>query len=86
MCIRDRAYAGRNYLPFLIQPYSVVRPLLFNCLEIMQLRSTSQDAGMERMIAALPVSYTHLDVYKRQTLTRALHGDAARDRVSAPET
>lgn len=52
-CDEHMAYAGRNYLPFLIQPYSVVRPLLFNCLEIMQLRSTSQDAGMERMIAAL---------------------------------
>lgn len=52
-CDEHMAYAGRHYLPFLIQPYSVVRPLLFNCLEIMQLRSTSQDAGMERMIAAL---------------------------------
>lgn len=52
-CEEHMAYAGRNYLPFLIQPYAFVRPLLLNCLEIMQLRSTSQDAGMERMIEAL---------------------------------
>lgn len=52
-CEEHMAYAGRNYLPFLIQPYSIVRPLLLNCLEIMQLRSSSQDAGMEHTIQAL---------------------------------
>lgn len=52
-CEEHMAYAGKNYLPFLLQPYATMRPLLLNCLEIMGLRSTSHDAMMERMIAAL---------------------------------
>ena len=52
-CDEHMAYAGRNYLPFMLQPYGVVRPLLFNGLELMTLRSTSQDAGMEPLIAAV---------------------------------
>jgi len=47
------AYAGRNYLPFLLAPYGTLRPLLFNCLEIMGLRAASQDPSMERMISAV---------------------------------
>lgn len=52
-CDEHMAYAGRNYLPFMLQPYGVIRPLLFNSLELMTLRSTSQDAGMEPLIAAV---------------------------------
>ncbi|WP_313035973.1 Tn3 family transposase [Stenotrophomonas acidaminiphila] len=52
-CEEHMAYAGKNYLPFLLQPYATTKPLLLNCLEIMGLRSTSQDATMERMISAL---------------------------------
>ena len=52
-CEEHMAYAGKNYLPFLLQPYGTWRPLLFNCLEIMALRSTSQDATIERMIAVV---------------------------------
>ncbi|MFP5325810.1 MAG: Tn3 family transposase, partial [Gammaproteobacteria bacterium] len=52
-CDEHMAYAGRNYLPFLLAPYGTLRPLLFNCLEIMGLRAASQDPGMERMIGAV---------------------------------
>ncbi|WP_374356486.1 Tn3 family transposase, partial [Chitinimonas sp.] len=52
-CEEHMAFAGRNHLPFMLQPYQNVRPLLFNCLEIMSLRSTSQDTSMERLIASL---------------------------------
>ncbi len=52
-CDEHMAYAGKNYLPFLVKPYATTRPLLLNCLEIMGLESTSQDATMERMIAIL---------------------------------
>src|SRR3546814_4224601 len=38
-CDEHMAYAGRNYLPFLLGPYGTLRPLLFNCLEIMGLRA-----------------------------------------------
>ncbi|MGH8420771.1 MAG: Tn3 family transposase [Pseudomonas fluorescens] len=52
-CDEHMAYAGRNYLPFLLTPYGTLRPLLFNCLEIMGLRASSQDPSMERMIGAV---------------------------------
>lgn len=52
-CEEHMAYAGRNYLPFLLAPYGSMRPLLFNCLEIMGLRASSQDPVMPRMIAAV---------------------------------
>ncbi|ODU40551.1 MAG: transposase [Lysobacteraceae bacterium SCN 69-123] len=52
-CDEHLAYAGRNYLPFLLAPYGTMRPLLFNCLEIMGLRAASQDPSMERMIDAV---------------------------------
>ncbi|MCC8769962.1 Tn3 family transposase, partial [Xanthomonas euvesicatoria pv. euvesicatoria] len=52
-CEEHMAYAGRNYLPFLLAPYGTLRPLLLNCLEIMGLRAASQDPSMERMIAAV---------------------------------
>jgi len=54
-CDEHMAYAGRNYLPFLLAPYGTLRPLLFNCLEIMGLRAASQDPSMERMIGAVLV-------------------------------
>ncbi len=52
-CEEHMAYAGKNYLPFMLQPYGAVRPLLFNGLELMNLRATSHDAGMEPLIAAV---------------------------------
>ena len=52
-CDEHLAYAGRNHLPFLLQPYKSVRSQLFNCLEIMSPRTTSSDKETERMIGAL---------------------------------
>ncbi|WP_148715761.1 Tn3 family transposase [Chitinolyticbacter meiyuanensis] len=52
-CEAHMAFAGRNHLPFLIRPYQKNRSLLLNCLEIMALRSTSQDASMEKLIEVL---------------------------------
>ncbi|WP_125077094.1 Tn3 family transposase [Pseudoxanthomonas sp. SGT-18] len=75
-CEEHMAYAGRNYLPFLLQPYSIVRPLLLNCLEIMGLRSTSQDAGMERLIDVV----LSLRTQRRELLEAASLGlDAEKD-------
>lgn len=52
-CEAHMAFAGRNHLPFMLQPYQNIRPLLFNCLEIMALQSTSQDVTLERLISLL---------------------------------
>lgn len=52
-CEQHLAYAGRNYLPFMLQPYKAVRAQLLNCLEISAPRSSSEDLIMERMIAVL---------------------------------
>jgi TnpA family transposase len=55
-CEEHMAYANRNYLPFLLKPFQTIRPLLFNCLEIMAPRSTSSDKTMERMLDALKIT------------------------------
>ncbi|UXI66041.1 Tn3 family transposase [Tahibacter amnicola] len=54
-CTEHLAYAGKNYIPFLLRPYGAVRPILLNCLNIMGLKSSSDDKVMERMIDALAI-------------------------------
>ena len=53
ICDEHMAYAGRNHLPFLIQPYKVVRAQLLNCIEIVNPQSSSEDDTLVRMIKAL---------------------------------
>lgn len=45
-CDEHIAFAGNNYYPFLLQPYRVKRALLFQCLDAMQLKSSSPDEGV----------------------------------------
>ena len=52
-CERHLAYAGRNHLPFLLQPYKAVRAQLLNCIEISTPRASSEDLVMERMMMVL---------------------------------
>jgi len=52
-CIEHLAYAGKNYLPFLLRPYAVQRSILMNCLDLIALKSASDDKVMERMIDVL---------------------------------
>jgi TnpA family transposase len=52
-CDEHLAYAGRNYLPFLLQPYKGVRAQLLNSIQIVSPRSSSEDQVIERLIAAL---------------------------------
>lgn len=49
-CDEHMAYAGKNFLPFLLTPYGSRRPLLLNCLEIMQLRASTKDLTTERLL------------------------------------
>jgi TnpA family transposase len=45
-CEEHIAYAGNNYVPFMLAPYQMQRPLLLNCLTLLQLRSTSADLSL----------------------------------------
>ena len=42
-CDEHAAFAGNNYLPFMLKPYSDKRALLYQCLEVLELQSSSQD-------------------------------------------
>jgi len=53
LCTEHLAYAGKNFLPFLLKPYSNQRPLLLNCIVIMRPRSASDDTSLERLIEIL---------------------------------
>lgn len=52
-CDEHLAYADNNYLPFMVRPYGSKRSLLFNCLSILTLKSTSSDKTTERLINCL---------------------------------
>jgi hypothetical protein len=52
-CDEHLAYAGNNAQPFMLAPYREKRALLFNCLDILPLRATSEDASTERWIERL---------------------------------
>jgi len=53
ICDEHMAYAGRNHLPFLIQPYKALRAQLLNCIEIINPQSTSEDNTLISMIRVL---------------------------------
>ena len=52
-CEQHLAYAGRNHLPFLLQPYKTVRAQLLNCISIASPQASSEDLVMDRLIEAL---------------------------------
>lgn len=52
-CVEHLAFAGNNHFPFMLTGYPALRSILFNCLEIMTPRSTSDERVMERMIDVL---------------------------------
>lgn len=45
-CNEHMAFAGNNYFPFLLRPYQGKRSLLFECVEVMQLQTSSQDRSL----------------------------------------
>ena len=66
------AFAGKNFVPFLVNPYKAIRAQLLNCIEIICPKSTSEDDVLVRMIDVLrtlrssrsetiPLSMTGLD-------------------------
>jgi len=52
-CNEHIAQGGNHALPFLLAPYQNLRPLLFQCLDILSLRSSSQDDGLLKALAWL---------------------------------
>lgn len=53
ICEEHLAYAGKNYLPFLLQPYRALRAQLLNCIDIVNPESSSEDDSLIRMMAIL---------------------------------
>ncbi|MBC3884106.1 MULTISPECIES: Tn3 family transposase [Undibacterium] len=49
-CDEHMAYAGNNYYPFILQPYRAKRALLFQCLDVLALKSSSQDESLLRAL------------------------------------
>jgi len=50
MCEEHLAYSGKNYLPFIRSGYKKQRSQLFRCLDIMELKSGSEDMSLIRAI------------------------------------
>nr|WP_223826456.1 DUF4158 domain-containing protein [Spongiibacter pelagi] len=52
-CNQHIAYAGNNYYPFMLKSYRQKRALLFNCLDILDLQSTSSDTSTASLLVLL---------------------------------
>ena len=52
-CNQHIAYAGNNYYPFMLGTYRQKRALLYNCLEILDLQSTSSDTSTASLLILL---------------------------------
>lgn len=52
-CLDHLAYAGKNHLPFMAEPYKFVRAQLLNCLLIADPQSSSDDRVTDRLLSAL---------------------------------
>jgi TnpA family transposase len=49
-CDEHAAFAGNNHIPFMLKPYSDKRALIYQCLDVLELKSSSQD---EKLVHAL---------------------------------
>ena len=52
-CDEHMAYTGNNYYPFLLSSYAGKRSLLFKCLDILSLQSSSQDDSLLKAVALI---------------------------------
>ena len=52
-CEEHLAYAGNNFIPFLLKPYNNQRSLLFSCLDMIELISTSSDKTTDHLLIQL---------------------------------
>ncbi|MDE1465851.1 Tn3 family transposase [Spartinivicinus poritis] len=45
-CDQHMTYAGDNYIPFMLSSFQAQRPLLLNCLELLNIQSSSSDQSL----------------------------------------
>src|SRR5690606_13192549 len=67
-CNQHIAYAGNNYYPFMLSNYRQKRALLFNCLDILDLQSTSSDTSS----TALPILLKRLPSPRSEFMSEAV--------------
>ena len=65
-CETHMAYAGNNYLPFMLEPYRQKRSLLFNCLTILDLQTTSNDQSTIKLLTLLKALQSSHKAYLSQ--------------------
>ena len=70
MCIRDRAMMGQTALKKNEVVTASVSKRLVSSLRHKEYVRVKVGKVGDKMVAAPPVSYTHLDVYKRQKMKR----------------
>ena len=64
MCIRDSDKGNTKYLKLLKQNYSSSQDVIREIVNLSAIINLPK--GTEFFLSDIPVSYTHLDVYKRQ--------------------
>jgi len=75
-CIEHLAYAGGNFRPLMRAPFEKRRPLLFSALEILELKTSSDDTVTERLVGNL---LEHRTTRKEHVHAEDLGIDIAKD-------
>jgi len=57
-CEEHLAYAGNNYYPFMLSSYQPMRPLLLNCLELLEVQSSTNDRSVIDAVGFI-ISHRH---------------------------
>lgn len=70
-CDEHIAYADNNYLPFMLGPYRSKRQILFNCINILDLRSTSNDNTTETLLKLIkPLQHNRYEHLKPEFILK----------------
>jgi len=77
-CDAHMAYAGNNYYPFLLPLCKIQRPLLFNCLELINVKSTTND---QSLIRAIHLILEHRNSHK-EMLSLVGDGSSRRNQIN----
>ncbi len=57
-CDAHMTYAGDNYIPFMMGSFQAMRPLLLNCLELLNVQSSSNDQSLVE-VCRFVLNYRH---------------------------
>jgi len=78
-CDEYMAYASNNYWPFMLESYGHWRPLLFSCVESLELKSTTSD---QNLIRAIQFIFAHRTSHKEWLPIQGHSGQGIKNQIN----